>query len=720
MALTFTTKTRSRNQEWSRVRAHTQRVESDITSQLRSLQEFTRQVKQAVEKKRDEEKAKEIIKDLKVDNDIDYDKNVQDDAESIFNALSEEKVCTKDSSKLSYTKAEEEENAELEEESDLDLLSLFPSVHSYTQLPVSITEQLDGDTLQYIASEETANWIPVISRLASNSNSLSNATSYDAHILLKSIPKEQRPLIIAQFHKMVAEAGLLDNRYIYNDLMASYNLVNVKESLPIIERLYKEMTDEKAIKPDAYTMGIMINLYSRRCNVDKTKEFLGKITDMGDHPTFAIYTSVLQMYVRMGEYRNAVDVFDTMKFLSLETFPTSRTYSSMILLDTLNNEIEHGMALYKEMIDRNIKVEPQALLSLSKGCTTRKGLTPQGWAYILEYYANDYPISYKLIEVMMNLAAKDSDLSLVRALYLSIFENNTKTNGGKITPTNATALKYLFNAYFSFDKDSRPVSVVDERVMAIRLRSLELMNFTFHDEAPPMLPLIHLPVDDNTLMMKESKAIFEYHVLKFPEMISEQVLEAYLFVLAVRGGSIREFEKAWNKYTYFKNEEDTDSNVTVEGPEPVVKNQPNEIGSTTPVEDLLETSPVTLPRDDRLYNACMHAARHFKDVIFAQKIWIERGRFRKTQSFQSLKPYVQDQQDFKFARAMLSCFVETGNVVDAYQLILSSQSRFVWTYYHLKSVLILCEKMGYVTFKTELMKVISKSNKFLRRQERHS
>lgn len=683
-------------------------MEDELDQQLANLESLTNQVKEVITKEK-EVKALKSAKSKWDVNDIEDDKQVDEDASAIFNALSSGNT----KSGLKMLESNDNDVNELstwDKDGNTSMMSIFPKVQSYIKLPNSIVEQLDDETLQNIASEETANWIPIVAKLASNPDALQSASTYDMHYLLKTIPKKQRSAVIGQFHQMVNSAGLLTNRYIYNDIMATYNTRDIKQSSDIVENLYKEMTEIKQIKPDLFTMGIMVNLYTKQKNVTKVREFLAKIEEMGQHPTNVIYTSILQMYVRMGQYENAADIFKTMKFVSLDSFPNTKTYSSMILEDTLNNNIEHGLSLYEEMQNREMKVEPQALLALAKGCSTRKKLIPRGWQFILEYYSRGFPTSYKLMEVMMALACRDSDLNFVRALYLNIFETNTKVNHGKLTPPNGRALKYLLNSYYFFDKEVKPMSIVDEKTRAIRLRAMDLMNFRFSKDAPPLLPLTKFPTDDD-LMMKECKAIFEYHLLKFPEMITREIMEAYLFVIAARG-DMNMYKSAWKKYTYLKDEANT---VTVEEPQkekPLLDND----NDNTPVEKILKDSKLSFPRDDRLYNACMHAARLSKDILFAQEIWMERGRYRKTEAFQKLEAYDQDQQDFKFARGMLSCLVECGNVVDAYQLVLSSQSRFIWTYYHLKSLLSLCERMGYTTFERELEKVIHKGNKFLRHQ----
>ena len=682
-------------------------VEQELGLKLENLTKLTRQVKSIIRKQKEEETVDKAKKLWKV-NEIDFDKGVIEDADALFKALADSRnpssshnpqLLDEASSGNSEIGSDKEHIDDLADWTDLEsTMSIFPKVQSYVQLPTSVTDQLDDITLQYVASKKTANWIPVIDKLFEKPNCLEKSSSYEAHVLLKSIPKIQRPAIIDKFYSIVKQSGLLNNRYLYNDIISCYNTIDVKRSKPIIERLYKEMTVEKEIKPDKFTIGVMVNMYSKDRNVNGVRMILHKMEQLKEHPNSKIYTSILQMYIRMNEYESAKEIFDTMKFLSLQTAPTSRTFSSMILLDTLHDNIEHGIALYDEMRARNVKIEAQALLALAKGCSTRRNLIHQGWSFILEYYSLGYPASYKLMEIMLSLSAKDSDLNFARALYLNIFETNTKSRHGVLTPASATSFKYLLNAYYYFREDAIPSSTTDTRIRAIKASSLDLMSFDFSDEAPPMLPVKDLSFAKNKdAIFEEARALFNYHMLVFPGIVSEQIMEAYLFVLAVHSNE-KKFLQVWNKYTYLENI-DSDQEVIVEEPHDKVEEElqkdvemSDDDEIKVPVEQKLKKPPKRFPRTDRLYNACLHAARNYKDVKFAQDIWIERGKYRKTSAFQKLDPYIQDQLDFKFARAMLSCLVETGNAVDAYQLVLSSQNRFVWTYYHLKSLISLCER----------------------------
>ncbi|GMF07693.1 unnamed protein product [Ambrosiozyma monospora] len=132
-------------------------------------------------------------------------------------------------------------------------------------------------------------------------------------------------------------------------------------------------------------------------------------------------------------------------------------------------------------------------------------------------------------------------------------------------------------------------------------------------------------------------------------------------------------------------------------------------------------TPLSIPnqlkisRHDNIYLSGLTAAIQNKDVQLAQRIWIERGKYRKTASFQKLSSSKQDFMDFKMARQILCCFVECGYLQDAFRLVLSSKKRFVWSYYHLKSLLMLCERSGQLVYKERLFEVINESKRKQRR-----
>ncbi|KAG7712044.1 hypothetical protein KL932_000081 [Ogataea haglerorum] len=159
----------------------------------------------------------------------------------------------------------------------------------------------------------------------------------------------------------------------------------------------------------------------------------------------------------------------------------------------------------------------------------------------------------RVIEMMMALAAKDSDLSLARALFVGLFGTLTKAEG-RLAPPSPVALKYLFNAYAFYDPQRVPVSRLNPRVQDIAARTFELCDFLFHADAPPFLPTLQV---DEKQALSEARALFQYFLAKFPQQISVEVLDAYLFVFAWKGESMAEFEQLGDPHSQIPTQRQT-------------------------------------------------------------------------------------------------------------------------------------------------------------------
>ncbi|KAG7735120.1 hypothetical protein KL948_000686 [Ogataea haglerorum] len=652
------------------------KIENSLSEQIKNLEKLTQQVQTVVKAKQDVDAQQKAMEDLHINDSI--DDSVDEEAEALFEAL------------LSSNSAENP--LLLEEGPRTETMSIFPPAEPHTALPASIREKLDPETVKHITVAAGANWVPVVDRLHQTTG-LAGSRPIDVVQFVTKIPRPQRPLVVAKIHDMAMSAGLLENVHIYNTIMSCYNMASAEQARPIVEKLYSEL-QAKNIAPNLVTYSVMVNLYSKLTDVDNVRKFMQQISDAGLTATKEVYTAVLQMYVRLNKYEHVLETFNTMKFLSIETAPSPRTYSSVILMDVLNNNVEHALALYEEMAAKKLPLEPATYLALVKGCSTRQDLTEKGWQFIIEYYSRGFPMDARVIEMMMALAAKDSDLSLARALFVGLFGTLTKAEG-RLAPPSPVALKYLFNAYAFYDPQRVPVSRLNPRVQDIAARTFELCDFLFHADAPPFLPTLQV---DEKQALSEARALFQYFLAKFPQQISVEVLDAYLFVFAWKGESMAEFEQLWSRHTFFRGE-----GVTVEEPEEPAQERPD--GGERAVATAAATPTLKYPRNDKLYNICLHAARVHKDVRFAQRIWTERGKYRKTPEFQRLSPRKQDEQDFKFARGIVAVFAQTNNVVDAYQVVLSSQRRFAWTYYHLKALMLLAEKLGYTSIHRTLSEV---------------
>lgn len=745
-----------------------------LSEQFDALKALTEQVQNVI-KLKEEEKSKAEIDGLSV-----ADKSTEtteQDIDEVFESLgilsgSTKKVLKTSNLQSKLPQQQEQEQSPNDTNSNItininnetDLMNLFPSPKPYVPLPNSITDILTPSILSNITQQETSNWEPIIDALlkssicdpTSSTTSQESFTSFDFHVLVSSIPRNQKAKLVEKLHELALLSGVLwGNVAILNDLLALCNLLPKEQSHVLVTLLLRDvqmddkkennsgdntevvLNDDKIIA-NTTTKAILLNHYARLSDVNMVRKYIAILNELPDDKnpmktSPVIYTSIMQMYMRMNNYNLAKETFDTMKFLSLSTSPSSRTYTSMILLDTLHNDIEHGISVYEEMVEKGLKVEPQVFLALAKGCGARKGMVSQGWDFILKYYEAGFPIDSHLMEIMMYLAYVDGDLPFVRGIWINICETNTKINGYVQLP-DPKCTKWLFNSYYKIGDiveraknghGHTPIGLVDARVSSIRSKVLELSNFQFHKDAPPLIPLKNFDGADPKLMLSEARALWKYILTTKgnENYIGEELIEAYLYVVG-RYGLLEIFESEWDRLTFFDNEgnkkDDEEPKVTIE--------EPNQESNGHVEEDTKESQiaiskenqfPIDrIARTDRLYNMCMHIARHQASLAFAQKIWTERGEYRKTDRFQKTSITKQDEADFKFARLMLSALTHTGNVGDAYKLVLSSQNRFVWTKYHLKSLIQLCERMGYVTFTKELIKVTKRGNKWIRRQQK--
>ncbi|OUM55221.1 hypothetical protein BVG19_g4716 [[Candida] boidinii] len=745
---------------------NTDKYEESLTNQLKKIQDFTLKVNNVILNRKDQIKSEEIkmeldIKQDNIDHDLEYDDQLEKDADAIFkNLMLEDNSLNNPGNLLSLGSTEplqiENGNKETEESTSI---SLFPNPKPYITLPASIRFRL-GESTKYIMNKETADYSKILKYLQENDGFKGIQDSNDIIEFIKLIPRNQIKYLINDYYKLIEDSNIKLSTYGYNTIISklNYNLnFRNTKNLELIENLYEThlANSNENKKINIMTCGIMINTYSKIGDLNKIKFFLNLLNANGLKPSLVIYTSILQCYIRLNKYKQACDIFDTMKFESIETSPSAKTYNSIILMDILNNNIEKALSRYDEMEQSStrtgleLKPERETLLALARGCSTRTELLLKGWRFIIEYYRLKYPIENLVLEIMIQLAKSDGDLNFARALYLNMNDLKSKTTN-KFEIPSGTALKLLFNSYVTSSEDYKLkknqyeeddvgtdkgeqialLSDIDDEVHAIKLKSLELINFEpiFNDRLP-ILPFDTINTKDDKLILAESSAIFNYHLLKYPNILTSEIIEAYLFVYAYRCENIQQFKQIFNKITYLDRGDDInpengligeqEENITIEEPEFYEQAQEDE-AVTGNIQRLPEFTRIAqglefkFPRDDRIYNSCMHAARRFKDLKFSQEIWMERGLYRKTQNFQNLSKLKQDELDFKFARSMLSNFVITGAITDAYQLVLSSQSRFIWTYYHLKSLIELCTQLGYNKFVDELKIVIKKSNRYLK------
>lgn len=637
-----------------------QQESSVLTKNLASLEGLTQRVERAIKMKK-------------------VEKGMQKSKEELSAVLEEPGDEQEDTDAL-YASLAQEEHAQ----------ALFPAPKPFVALPENMIQSLSVEAVGKVSSPQQADWKPLLTELIAKTDvqKLSfdavSLTPHEYHALVKSIPKKQRGEVIHLLHELAYKSGVVDmgETSVVNDMLALCVYLEPKQADVAVRAVLRDVDTSRlpikfensqgSIPATTLTRCILVNHYARMKDPVKVRALIDDLNTLPLeknplHKSPILYTNVMQMYMRMGNYRLARETFDTMTFMSMATAPSQRTYTSMVLLDTLNNNVQHGLEVYNVMKDKGVEPEGEALLALAKGCGTRSKFKdgPQminrGWKFVIEYYNLGHPITERVMEVMMYLAYVDGDLGFARAIWMNVCEQNQRRG----QPWSPRLLKWLFNTYYKVADGQQCVGLLNDNVRTVRNRVMNSVNFGYAKDAPPMLPRMDL---EPAYVLSEARAVWKWaremnsqaptEGVEAGAAVNPVLYEAYMYVVG-RWGTIEEFRREWANH----------------------------------------------PHNDRIYCMALHVARHQGSVDFGREVWEERGRFRTEQAFQVLSPAQQDVADFKFARLMVSLLTSSGEVDDAVKVILSSKKRFSWQYYHIKSLLNLCERVGAHRLKTELLKV---------------
>jgi hypothetical protein len=114
--------------------------------------------------------------------------------------------------------------------------------------------------------------------------------------------------------------------------------------------------------------------------------------------------------------------------------------------------------------------------------------------------------------------------------------------------------------------------------------------------------------------------------------------------------------------------------------------EPPESASAASAATSITTSPLLhhlthprVARTTRLYITALQAAGRFEAYAFGQRIWQERGQYRKSAAFTAMTRATKDREDFEFAVAMVSALTKMGMLQDALAVVVSTEYQFRWS-----------------------------------------
>jgi pentatricopeptide repeat protein len=571
---------------------------------------------------------------------------------------------------------------------------IIPSI----DIPQSISDRL-GLALKYLISKDNQNWPMAIAQLKQGGG-FQGILQVDARDFIFNIPPKSLCTIIPEVESLLRDAGLLISNKIINCFMKALSTgpVVTNGTIQVLEQYCKQIrqnSGNEALPRESYE--IMIHAYGKNNNMEQINNYLTEMKKFEMDPSPNVFSNILTTCVyKAKDHKQAVEIFDTMKFLSKSTKPGTRAYQDIIVSYVNNDDIEKALDLYQEMIVEKVEFNQNIMVALARGCICREDLRLKAWDFMFEIYKNKWTPTLGTYEYMLYLSSKDGDLALTRALYAKLVQTNE---------TTARAFGFLMLVYSKASANNEdfksPTIVHNEQGRNFRRNILKDSAITSEAGCLPFLPISDLSSKQEILA--ESSAFWAYTLVNNPDFITPHTTTTYLNV-ASEIGTLGDFIDRYESSTYLdttgmpKNRQ----GIIIETPEEILEDFGIDIsdagkevqlskGQKKYDETSIVKSPILkniqnlekrgkVPRCSLTYVVALKAAAKFKNYKFAQKVWAERGDYRKTDNFKRLSREEKDRLDFQFANAMLQCLTKMNLLEDALAILLSTEYQFKWTW----------------------------------------
>lgn len=593
-----------------------------------------------------------------------------------------------------YDKIAPKEDGLIEKSQESLILSTPVSVSKHNliipsmAIPDSVSERI-GLALKFLISKDHQDWNMVIAQLV-QSGGLKGISQVDARDFVLSIPPKYLVHIIPQIEELFQQADLKVSNKIINSFMRalSYQSHVSDQTMLVIEHYctkIRQNSGSDVLPRESYE--VLIQAYGKNNNMNQINKILTEMKKNGISASANVFNNVLTTCVyKAKDHKQAVEVFDTMKFMSQATKPGTRAYQDIIVSYVNNDDIERALDLYMEMVTHKIELNQNILVALARGCTSRDILKFKAWDFMFEIHNRNWTPTINTYEYMLYLASKDGDLALTRALYAKLVISNS---------TSLRAFGFMMLAYskckFNQNSFQPPTIMNHERGRKFRKNILDDSVITSPEGCLPFLPLGNLTSKEEVLA--ESSAFWGYTLMTAPHFISSQTATTYLNIVNEHG-NLSDFIDRYESSTYLdKTGLPQDRQIVIE--EPNEDNVPTDLAKpdlqkiyeeTSIVKSPIltnvpeETTLLKVPRVSLTYVVALKAAGKFRNFKFAQRIWSERGDFRKTQLFKSLPKSEKDKLDFQFANAMIQCLTKMNLLEDALAILISTEYQFKWTW----------------------------------------
>lgn len=573
---------------------------------------------------------------------------------------------------------------------------------STVTLPESIQEKL-GLAVKYLVSKENQNWSLVLHQL-SEDGGLAGIPEKDVRQMVYAIPKNQLRGVFPQIEQLLASSSIQLSPKIVNCYLKSViagNTVNMADMNTVEKYLELLRLLNKLGKLSRDTYEVLVEAYGKAGDVSKMNAIIKEMKQFKLEPSLNVYSNVLSTVVyKARDHKQAVQLFDLMKFLAGSMSPSTREYQDIIVSYVNNDDIEKALDVYQEMLSGGISLNQNILVALARGCMSREPLRVKAWDFIFEIYNYKWEPTVQTLEYILYLAAKDGDLALARAFYHQLNLSDA---------TSSRSFSFLLLAYARSTigtpvNEFQPLAITaHEKGRNFRRNILDLVDFSPKFDNPkqavPFLPLVALPEEKE--LLAELSAIMAHTLMVYPEYVNTESVNTFMNI-AAKMGTLEEFIERYNEFTFLDRSGVAETRTIVE-PEILESDDTSlesqrSVSTKSPIlSQVLEhrKNSVKIPRNTITYLIALKAAAKHKDYKFAQSIWNERGIYRKSNDFKLLPRKTKDQLDFSFASGMVNCLTDFKLLDDALAILISTEYQFNWTWKELRKLYTAAVEVGH-------------------------
>lgn len=557
-------------------------------------------------------------------------------------------------------------------------------VTSAVPLPKTVTDKL-GLAVKYLVSKQHQNWALVLHQLT-EAGGLEGISEKDIRKLVYAIPKNQLKTVWPQIETLLDQAGVQKSPKILNALLKS-----LMAGGSINDETFNQIQDVVAIikqsnrkgKLSRETYELLLEAHGKRNDLAKVNELIEEMKLANIVLAPVVYSNLLATCVyKARDHKQAVQLFDSMKFLLGKTNPTQREYQDIIVSYINANDVERALDLYQEMLGYRIEANQSIMVALARGCTSREPLKHKAWDFIFDIYRNKWEPVVETLEYMLYLAAKDGDVALSRALYQQL-------NLSDATTPRSFSFLLLSYAKFSLKSPGDPPAITFNETGRVFRRNILRIDLSPKMDNPrqavPFLPVSEL---SSAEVLAESSAVMAHALMVHPGHVNTESANTFLNI-AAHSGSMDDFADRFDSFTHLDRSGIAETRTVIETSEEsltkeVGMERVNSYTKSPIMNEILKNANASVPRDTVTYIIALRAAARHKNYAFAQSVWTERGTYRKTSHFKSLQRSEKDRLDFEFATTMVNALTEMKLLEDALAILVSTEYQFKWTWKQLR------------------------------------